>query len=71
MATDPSEKQTLDLTLRIICQFVEPVGGKVLLNHAISLALTGFDLNAQQSNKKMRVFWSEQKAKLQWLVHSP
>jgi hypothetical protein len=40
------------LTLRIICQFVEPVGGKVLLNHAVSLSLTGVDLNAQQSNEK-------------------
>jgi hypothetical protein len=40
------------LTLCVIRQFVEPVGGKILLNHAVRASLTGCDLNAQQSNEK-------------------
>jgi hypothetical protein len=45
------EKQTLDLTLRVIRQFAA-VNDKILLDHAISMSLTGFDMSAQQSFEK-------------------
>jgi len=44
--------QTPNLALCIILPFLQPVGGNVPLNHAVSLLLTGFDQNAQQSNKR-------------------
>jgi hypothetical protein len=44
-------KQLLDLTLGVI-GLLDAVGGKVMLNHAVSPSLTGFDLSAQQSGKK-------------------
>jgi hypothetical protein len=45
----PFKEQTLDLALCVISQFGKPVVGNVLLDHAIRLSLTGFDMNAQQS----------------------
>jgi hypothetical protein len=51
MLLAPLENQTLDLTLSVIRPFIA-VDGKVLLNHAIRVPLTGFDLNAQQSCEK-------------------
>jgi len=46
------KKQTTDLTLCIIRQLLQPVGGNVLLNNAVGPSLTGFDLSAQQSCEK-------------------
>jgi hypothetical protein len=43
------KEQTLDLTLCVIGQFIQPVPGNVFLNHAVSPSLTGFVINAQQS----------------------
>jgi hypothetical protein len=40
------KKQPLDLTLRVIRKFI-PVDGEVLLDHAVRVALTGFDLSTQ------------------------
>ena len=45
------EKQALDLTLRVICHLAA-VDDKILLDHTISVSLTGFDLSAQQSCEK-------------------
>ena len=42
-------KQATDLTLSVIRQLLQPVGGNVLLDNAVCPSLTGFDLNAQQS----------------------
>jgi len=39
MAPDPSQKQTLNLPLSVIRQFLQSVGGNVLLNHAVSSSL--------------------------------
>jgi hypothetical protein len=64
------EKQALDLTLCIIRHFAA-VDDKITRNHAIRMSLTGFDLGAQQSCEKMRVFWSGQQARPQWIEHSP
>jgi hypothetical protein len=41
-------KQAFDLTLGIVSELVA-VDGKVLLDHAVRMPLTGFDLGAQQS----------------------
>jgi hypothetical protein len=38
------KKQPLDLTLRVIRKFI-PVDGKVLLDYAVRVSLTGFDLS--------------------------
>jgi hypothetical protein len=43
-----SENQTLDLTLCVI-RHLAAVDDKILLDHAISVSLTRFDLGAQQS----------------------
>jgi hypothetical protein len=50
-----SEKQTLDLTLCVIRHFAA-VNDKILLNHTVRMALTGFDMSAQQSCEKRRFF---------------
>jgi hypothetical protein len=43
------KEQTLDLTLCVIGQFIQPVPGNVFLDHAVSPSLPGVDMNAQQS----------------------
>jgi hypothetical protein len=48
-------KQAFDLTLGIVSELVA-VDGKVLLDHAVRMPLTGFDLGAQQSCKKCGFF---------------
>jgi hypothetical protein len=45
------ENQTLDLTLCIVGQFT-PVIDKILLDHTISVSLTGCQVSAQQSCEK-------------------
>jgi hypothetical protein len=45
------ENQTLDLTLCIVGQFT-PVIDKILLDHTISVSLTGFHVSTQQSCEK-------------------
>jgi hypothetical protein len=46
-----SENQTLDVTLCVI-RHLASVDDEILLDHAISMSLTGFDMSAQQSRKK-------------------
>jgi hypothetical protein len=48
MLAATSENQTLDVTLCVIRHFAS-VDDKILLDHTISVSLTGFDLSAQQS----------------------
>ena len=49
------------MTLRIIRKFI-PVDGKIPLDHAVRVSLTGFDLSTHQGTKN-EVFLSGQKAK--------
>jgi hypothetical protein len=62
------DDQATDLTLRIVRQLLQSVGGNVGLDNAVSPPLIRFSIRTQL---KMRVFCSEQKEKLQWLEHSP
>jgi hypothetical protein len=45
-------EQAANLTLGIVGQFLQPVGGNIRLGNAVRVSLTGFDVRAQQSCEK-------------------